>query len=214
LSLFLNQIADKTLTSKVLFKKVEKDFTLVLILLDGINSAKATVRYTCARVLVDLSGVYPENLYNYINQFIKLLRSDYRIIKWNAMAIIANLASVDKNKVIDDNFERYFDLLNDGYMVTVANLATYSSKIGLAKPYLANAIAHELLKVENITLTPNLTEECKRVIAEQTINSFDLMFSLFDEKTKAEVLSFVNRQLESPRDSLRRRARTFVLKRG
>jgi hypothetical protein len=210
----LNQIADKTLTTDVLFKKVEKDFTLVPILLEGITSTKATVRYTCARVLVDLSGIYPENLYNYINQFIELLKSDYRIIKWNAVAIIANLASVDKNKVLDDNFDKYFGLLHDGYMVTVANLATYSSKIGLAKPYLANAIAHELLKVENITLTPNLTEECKRVIAEQTINSFDLMFSLFDEKTKAEVLSFVSNQLESPRDSLKRRAKTFALRWG
>ena len=210
----LNQIADKTLTTDVLFRKVEKDFTLVPILLEGITSTKATVRYTCARVLVDLSGIYPENLYNYINQFIELLKSDYRIIKWNAMAIIANLASVDKNKVLDDNFDKYFGLLHDGYMVTVANLATYSSKIGLAKPYLANAIAHELLKVENITLTPNLTEECKRVIAEQTINSFDLMFSLFDEKTKAEVLSFVNNHLESPRDSLKRRAKTFALRWG
>ena len=210
----LNQIADKTLTTGVLFKKVEKDFNLVPILLEGITSTKATVRYTCARVLVDLSGIYPENLYNYINQFIELLKSNYRIIKWNAVAIIANLASVDKNNVLDDNFDKYFGLLHDGYMVTVANLATYSSKIGLAKPYLANAIAHELLKVENITLTPNLTEECKRVIAEQTINSFDLMFSLFDEKTKAEVLSFVNNQLESPRDSLKRRAKTFALRWG
>jgi len=210
----LNQIADKTLTSEVLFKKVEKDFTLVPILLEGVTSTKATVRYTCARVLVDLSGIYPENLYNYINQFIELLKSNYRIIKWNAVAIIANLASVDKNNVLDDNFDKYFGLLNDGYMVTVANLVTYSSKIGLTKPYLANAIAHELLKVENITLTPNLTEECKRVIAEQTINSFDLMFSLFDEKTKAEVLSFVNNQLESPRDSLKRRAKTFALRWG
>ena len=210
----LNQIADKTLTSEVLFKKVEKDFTLVPMLLEGITSSKATVRYTCARVLVDLSRIYPENLYNYINQFIELLESDYRIIKWNAMAIIANLASVDKNKVLDYNFDKYFGLLHDGYMVTVANLVTYSSKIGLAKPYLANAIAHELLNVENITLTPNLTEECKRVIAEQTINNFDLMFSLFDEKTKTEVLSFVNNQLESPRDSLKRRAKTFALRWG
>jgi hypothetical protein len=210
----LNQIADKTLTSEVLFKKVEKDFTLVPILLEGITSTKATIRYTCARVLVDLSRSYPENLYHYINQFIELLKSDYRIIKWNAMAIIANLASVDKNKVLDYNFDKYFGLLHDGYMVTVANLASYSSKIGLAKPYLANAIAHELLNVENITLTPNLTEECKRVIAEQAINSFDLMFSLFDEKTKTEVLSFVNNQLESPRDSLKRRAKTFALRWG
>ena len=210
----LNQIADKTLTSEVLFKKVEKDFALVPILLEGITSTKATIRYTCARVLVDLSRIYPENLYKYINQFIELLKSDYRIIKWNAMAIIANLASVDKNKVLDYNFDKYFGLLHDGYMVTVANLASYSSKIGLAKPYLANAIAHELLNVENITLTPNLTEECKRVIAEQAINSFDLMFSLFDEKTKTEVLSFVNNQLESPRDSLKRRAKTFALRWG
>ena len=210
----LNQIADKTLTSEVLFKKVEKDFTLVPILLEGITSTKATVRYTCARVLVDLSRIYPEKLYNYINQFIELLKSDYRIIKWNAMAIIANLALVDKNKMLDYNFDKYFGLLHDGYMVTVANLASYSSKIGLAKPYLANAIAHELLNVENITLTPNLTEECKRVIAEQAINSFDLMFSLFDEKTKTEVLSFVNNQLESPRDSLKKRAKTFALRWG
>jgi hypothetical protein len=210
----LNQIADKTLTSEVLFKKVEKDFALVPILLEGITSTKATIRYTCARVLVDLSRIYPENLYKYINQFIELLKSDYRIIKWNAMAIIANLASVDKNKVLDYNFDKYFGLLHDGYMVTVANLASYSSKIGLAKPYLANAIAHELLNVENITLTPNLTEECKRVIAEQAINSFDLMFSLFDEKTKTAVLSFVNNQLESPRDSLKRRAKTFALRWG
>jgi len=214
LSLLLDQIADKTLTAEVLFKKVEKDFTLVPVLLEGTTSTKATVRYTCARVLVDLSGAYPENLYNYINHFIELLESNYRIIKWNAMAIIANLASVDKNKVLDDNFDKYFGLLHDGYMVTVANLATYSSKIGLAKPYLANLVAHELLKVENITLTPNLTEECKRVIAEKAINSFDLMFSLFDEKTKTQVLSFVNKQLESSRERLKRKAKTFALKWG
>jgi len=214
LSLLLDQIADKTLTSEVLFKKVEKNFTLVPVLLEGITSTKATVRYTCAKVLVDLSGAYPENLYNYINHFIELLESDFRIIKWNAMAIIANLASVDKHKVLDDNFDKYFGLLHDGYMVTLANLAGYSSKIGLAKPYLANAVAHELLKIENITLTPNLTEECKRVIAEKAINSFDLMFSLFDEKTKTQVLSFVNKQLESPRETLKRKAKTFALKWG
>jgi hypothetical protein len=214
LSLLIKQIANKTLTKEALLKKAEQDFTLIPILLEGVTSSNATVRYTCGRVLVVLSESYPENLYNYMQELIELLKSDFSIIKWNGMRIIANLAAVDRNNVFDDIFEDYFSLLNDGYMVTVANLVTFSSKIGLAKPYLANKIAKELLKVEDIALTPNLTEECRRVIAEHALSSFNLMFTLFDEQLKNNVLSFAKKQLKSPRDGLRQRAKTFVLRWG
>ena len=210
MSQLLNQIADKTLSKEDVFEKIEHDFTLIPIILNGTTSAKANVRYTCTKVLIKLSEKHSENIYPYITQVFALLKSNYRIIKWNGLQLISNLASVDKNNVFDDNFDDYFNLLNDGYMVTVANVATFSSKIALAKPYLADRIAKELLKVENVPLTPHLTEECRRVIAEKTIASFGSMFNLLEEKLKNQVIDFVKRQLDSPRVSLRKEAEEFL----
>jgi predicted house-cleaning noncanonical NTP pyrophosphatase (MazG superfamily) len=95
-------------------------------------------------------------------------------------------------------------------MVTVANVVGNSGKIALAKPYLAQKIANELLKVENIPTTPHLTEECKRVIAEKAIESFDLFFDRID--TKQKVFSFAKRQLDSPRRTLKKEAENFLRK--
>jgi hypothetical protein len=95
-------------------------------------------------------------------------------------------------------------------MVTVANVVGHSGKIALAKPYLANKITNELLRVENISTTPHLTEECKRVIAEKAIESFDLFFDKIEQKEK--VISFVKRHRNSKRPALRAEAENFLKK--
>ena len=95
-------------------------------------------------------------------------------------------------------------------MVTVANIVGYSGKIALAKPNLAQKIADELLKVEDISTTPHLTDECKGVIAEKAIESFDLFFDRIDDKKK--VISFVRNHAKSPRKTLRTGAETFLKK--
>lgn len=97
-------------------------------------------------------------------------------------------------------------------MVTVANLAGASGKIALAKPHLANRIAKELLKAESLSVTPHLTEECKRVIMEHVIESFSLFFDKLNQNTKNMVYGFVERQLGSTRQSLRKQAAVFVKK--
>ncbi len=140
----------------------------------------------------------------------KLLDSKYRILTWNAMAVIANLTVVDVDRAFDAIFGKYYSFLNDEYMVTVANVVGNSAKIASAKPYLVQKITAELLKVEEISVTPHLTEECKRVIAEHAIKAFDVFFDKVE--AKAKVISFVKRQLESPRASLRREAERFLEK--
>ena len=161
---------------------------------------------------MDLSEQQPEKLYPHMDSFVDLLSSKYRILTWNAIAILANLAKVDKDKKFDAIFNQYFSLLNDKYMVTVANIVGYSSKIALAKPYLIPRITIELLKVENIPTNPHLTEECKRVIAEKTIESFSLFFDKIENRK--QVISFVARQIDSPRKTLRNRAEAFLAKFG
>jgi hypothetical protein len=109
-------------------------------------------------------------------------------------------------------FDKYYGFLNSEYMVTVANVVGNSGKIALAKTYLIPRITVELLKVENVSVTPHLTEECKRVIAEHAIGTFDLFFDKIEEKEKKKVLAFVERQLGSSRRSLGAKAADFLKK--
>ena len=95
-------------------------------------------------------------------------------------------------------------------MVTVANVVGNSGKIALAKPYLIPKITEELLKVEDISTSPHLTEECKRVIAEKTIKVLDLFFDRIDQKER--VISFVKACFDSPRERLRTTAENFLKK--
>jgi hypothetical protein len=208
----LIKVADKTLTKEGLQQKVEQNFDLLPVLLKGTCSPKAAVRYGCAKVLMDLSEEYPEKLYPYMDAFIDLLDSKYRILTWNAMAIIANLAKVDKEQKFDAIFDKYYSFLNNEYMVTVANVVGNSGKIALAKLQLISKITAGLLKVENISVTPHLTEECKRVIVEKAIGTFDLFFDKIEEKEKKKVLAFVERQLDSSRRTLRTKAADFLEK--
>jgi len=206
----LQKLVSKSMTKEELFQKVRQNFDILPEVLNGVSSSKAAIRYGCAKVLMDLSEEYPEKLYPYMDYFVNLLDSKYRILTWNAMATIANLAKVDKDKKFDAIFDKYYSFLNNEYMVTVANVVGNSGKIALAKPYLAQKIANELLKVENIPTTPHLTEECKRVIAEKAIESFDLFFDRID--TKQKVFSFAKRQLDSPRRTLKKEAENFLRK--
>jgi hypothetical protein len=207
---FLGKFANKSITAEELFHFVEHNFALLPQVVKGVSSSRASIRYGCARVLMDLSEAHPEKLYPCMDSFINLLDSKYRILIWNAMAIIANLTRVDKDKKFDTAFDKYYGFLNDEYMVTVANVVRNSGKIALAKPYLVDRITDELLKVDDISVTPHLTEECKRVIAEKTIRSIDLFFERV--KQKKRVISFVEKHADSPRKTLRVTAENFLKK--
>jgi hypothetical protein len=206
----LQKLANKSITKEMLLQKVKQNFSMLPEVLNGVSSPKAAIRYSCTKVLMDLSEEYPEKLYPYMDSFITLLDSKYRILTWNAMAILANLAKVDADQKFDAVFDKYYSRLNDAYMVTVANVVGNSAKIALAKPHLIQKITNELLKVEKISTTPHLTEECKRVIAEHTIKSFALFLDKIEQKEK--VVSFASRHLNSPRKTLRNAAEEFLTK--
>ena len=203
-------LVDKTITKEELLNRVKRDFSLLPLLLKGLDSSKAAVRYGCAKVLMDLSDEHPEKLYPHFDLFIDLLDSRYRILTWNALAIIANLTRVDADKKFDAIFDKYYSLLNNDYMVTVANVVGNSGKIANAKPYLIPEITDELLKVQELSTGPHLTKECRRVIAQQAIKSVDLFFDKIDQKER--VLSFVEACLDSSRKKLRTTAENFLEK--
>jgi hypothetical protein len=205
-------LMDKTVTKDELLNRVKQDFSLIPLLLKGVDHPKAAVRYGCSKVLMDLSEEHPEKMYPHFDSFIELLDSKYRILTWNALAIIANLTQVDAENKFDPIFDRYYSFLDDDYMVTVANVVGNSGKIAHAKPYLIPKITDELLKVQNISTSPHLTDECRRIIAQHAIKTFDLFFDRIDRKER--VISFVKLHLDSPRKKLRTAAEKFLEKWG
>jgi hypothetical protein len=206
----LQRLGSKEMTKSELFQCVESDFSLVPFLLEGTDSTKATIRYGCASVLMNLSEKYPHELCPYWNNFIVLLDSKYRILTWNAFAIIANLTAVDVDHKFDALFDKYYCFLGNEYMVTVSNVVVNSATIASNKPYLADEITAELLKVQNLKITPHLTEECKLVITEQTISTFNSFFDII--QNKKPVIAFAKQHINSVRASLRREAQNFLKK--
>ena len=209
-STFLKELEEKSITKEQLLKKVKQDDTLISELIDGVSSNKASIRYGCAKVLMDLSEEEPEKLYSHMDFFITLLDSKFRILTWNAIVIIANLAKVDTENKFDSIFEKYYQLIENEYMVTVANVVGNSGKIALAKPYLTEKITTELLKVQDISTTPHLSEECKRVIAQHTIKSFNLFYPQIEQKDK--VIRFVKKHVNSSRKTLQKESEKFLKK--
>lgn len=206
----LNKLVNKSLTKEQLADKVKQNFDILTIIVNGMNSPKATIRYGCGKILMDLSEEYPEKVYPHWDFFVNLLDSKYRILTWQAMAIIANLTKVDTENKFYTVFEKYYDFINNDYMVTVANVVGHSSKIALAKPHLIQRITSEMLNVEDLSITPHLTEECKRVIAEKTIESIDTFFDQVEQKEK--VISFVEKHRNSSRKTLKVEAEKFLEK--
>lgn len=208
----LEKLVDKSLTKEQLLEKVKQDSKLIPEVVNGMNSSKAAIRYGCGKVLMNLSEEQPGKLYPYFDFFVEILDSKYRILTWQAMAIIANLTSVDKDKKFDLIFNKYYNFINNEYMVTVANLVGNSGKIARFKPNLIPLITDEILKVECLKTTPHLTDECKRVIAESAITTFDAFFDKIENKER--VFSFVKKQVNSSRKSLKTKAEKFLDKWG
>jgi len=206
----LQKLSSKQITKAQLYKKVEAHFNLVPQLIDGTASAKASVRYGCASVLMDLSSKYPDKLYPYMDYFVGLLDSKHRILTWNALAIVANLTASDSEGKFDSIFDKYYSYLGSEYMVTVANTVGNSAVIAKNKPYLADRITAELLKVQNLKITSHLTEECKLVIAQQAIKTFNTLMTL--TKNKKALLDFGEKHKNSSRDALRKEAQLFLKK--
>jgi len=203
-------IANKRIDRGMLLEMVLKDPGLVPKLIEGTTSSKALVRYGCANVLTDLSKERPEDLYPHFDDIAGLLDSGYRILVWNGLAMLSNLAKIDRHDRFDKIKDRYYAFLKDDYMVTVANTVDNSTAIAKAKPHLIPYITERILDVENIELTEHLTEECKNIIIQKSVAYLD---SVYDEiEDRERVLSFVEKQVGSGRKTLADAAKGFLKK--
>jgi hypothetical protein len=177
------------------------------LLLDGLNSETARIKYGCDKVLRFLSKENPSTLYPYFDLFAANLNSEKTILKWGAIDILANLASVDSKNRIKDVLDSYFSPIAGPVLITAANIAKGAARIALARPEYTGRVTQDLLKIEKGKYQ---TEECRQIALGQAIKSFDQFFDQI--KYRKPVLEFVSRQLKSPRSSTKKLAEKFLKK--
>jgi hypothetical protein len=181
-------------------------------IIDAVKTEKSTLKFGYEKILRLISEKFPELIYPYFNDFVKLLDSENNFLKWGAMLTIANLTSVDSENRFEKIFRKYYSPVNGPVMISAANVVGSSWKIADAKPELADKIAGELLKVQNAEYINRgeVSDECKNVVCGHAVDSFARFYDKIINKKP--VLDFVNAQLSNTRAPVRKKAEKFLRK--
>ena len=203
----LDKIAQKGSDKEAIAESIADDPTRIAEIIEGLSSRKASVKFGCGKVLRIISERHPEALYPHIDTFIKLLDSNNNIMKWEGIHVIGNLACVDKGKKIDAILTKYLKPIQGPVMITAANVIGGAAKIAAAKPYLAERIAAEILKVQHAKYA---TAECRNVALGHALDAFEIFFDKI--KNKQPVIDLVTKQMDNTRNSTRKRAEKLLKK--
>lgn len=176
---------------------------------EGLTADTARVKYGCLKLLRIISEQRPHILYPSFEKFLPLLGSDNNILKWGAIIVIGNLATVDTEGKIEATLEQYLKPISGPVMITAANVIQGAGKIAVAKPHLVGKIASAVLQVEKARYK---TPECRNVAIGHAIESFGRFYQHLVKP--ALVLAFIQRQVDNSRQPVRLKAAKFLQRHG
>jgi len=171
----------------------------------GLNAERARVKFGCAKALRDCGERRPELLYPEFDYFVRQLRHRNKILQWEAARMLSFLASVDVQRKFDRIFRRYFAPIRGPEMITAATVIQSGARVAGAKPYLADRIAGEILKVERGRYQ---TPTCRDIAIGHAIAALSSCYWLLNDRGR--VLRFVRRQTRNARPATRKKAQRFL----
>lgn len=205
----LNFLLTDKLTIKELASIIEFN-NLLPELLNIVNTEKSSIKYTCCKITRYISEKNPQILYPYYFIISSWLNNENNFIKWDAIYIISNLASVDKDNNFSKIYDKYFNFINCGQMITAANIVENSWKFVIANPTLDADITFKLLNIPNIIYfnKNQISSECNKIVCGKVIESFDKYFN--NSCYQDLMIDFVEKQLSSTRKSIVKLAKRFL----
>jgi hypothetical protein len=203
-------LSSASLLPESVAEQAVKDKAILQSLLDGISagSKKMQVREISFKALLVLSHEGPDVLFPHWGYLVGLLGSDNAFTKYAAIHIIAALVPADEEGRFAGVFNTYFDLLDDESVMVASHAAGQSGRIAKAKPDLQSDIVDRLLGIEQA----HFDQGRKDLIKSYAIAAFDAYFAESDRK--AEILAFVQRQVDCTSPKTRKAAKAFLKKWG
>ena len=210
----LAQIGEKGTDPEVIAQGAIERPALIPELIAGLGARQARTKYGCEKVLRRISEKKPALVYPYFDTFAELLQEPNNILRWGAIMILANLASVDSRGKIEELFSKYCAFIAGPVMITAANVIGSLPRIAKARPEMAERISREIIKVETATyeLHGCPSPECRNVAIGHAVAALGEIFESIEKKKP--VLEFVTRQLKNGRASVRKAAAVFLTKHG
>lgn len=201
------QLAEKTLMAEQLAHKAIAQPAFLPMLVDGLDQSRADVKYGCGKALRIVVDEEPELLYSYFDVFASMLDSRNKIIRWEAIYLIAGLAPVDGDDKISEIWPAYFRSVEGPEMITAANVVNGAARIALARRDLVEDVIREILRVYKGKYE---TEECYRVVAGAALKAFEKLYKLAPDKEP--LIRFAELHARSSRIPTRNAARRLLEK--
>lgn len=175
-----------------------------------VQTETSSVKFACTKAIRLVSEQRPEMVYPYFEDIAIWLHHDNSFIKWDAILILSNLASVDFDNRFEAIYEDYFALIHDPQMITAANVAGNAWKIVLAKPELENDITRRLLEVLQVVYMNKgePSPECNCIVCGQVLECFEHYFE--QSSNQALMIKFAQEQFGSNRKTVAKTAEKFL----
>jgi len=183
------------------------DGQLLASVFRGTTSKLPRVKFGCSKALMLLSAKQPELLYPEIDNVVGLLDSDNQILKWNAIAILGNLAAADHERRVPGVTRMLLSYLSCGELITVNNAIAALGKIGRAHPGEQAEIASRLIAVEKCSFN---TAECRNIAVGKALLALDMF--LEHGGASMEAIEFARRQTGNRRAATAKKAKALLRK--
>jgi len=137
-----------------------------------------------------------------------MLDSEKNIILWAGIELLGDLSKVDLHHKVRQQLPRLYSYLNTGKMITANHAVASLCKIAGEEVDLQKEIIREILKIKSYKYD---SEECKNIVYGNIIKEIGSMFKVIeDEKTKEEVIKFVEEQVSNTRNATKKKAERFL----
>jgi hypothetical protein len=158
-----------------------------------------TARFAAGKTLAVTAGKDPARVYPYFDAIAGLLESGSKVVRWNAMQVIARLAAADTGRKLDGILDAYLGFISAGNLISAANAIQGAGKIGQHRPDLVNRIVPAILEVERATYE---TAECRNVAIGHALEAFQELGPSVCRRP--EVAGFIRRQMRNTRAAVAR----------
>jgi hypothetical protein len=167
----------------------------------------ARIKFSCAKSLRMLSEKRPDLLLPKSDKILELLGSENQILKWNAIAILGNLAILDPGNLRKILLPKLYALLSGGELIAANHAIAALANIGRAFPKEQKKITASLLAIEDAVFK---TDECRNIAIGKTIVA--LATFLDSGNAPKEVIEFARRQTVNRRPATAKKAVSLLRK--
>lgn len=168
---------------------------------EAMAAPSGTARFAAGKSLTVTAERDPARVYPHVDAIAKLLDAEGKIVRWNAMQILAALAPVDAHRKLDAVLGQFLAFIRGSNMVSAANAARVAGKVALSRPDVIDRVVPGILAVEGATYE---TPECRNVAIGHVLGILAELGPAVCHRP--DVAAFIRRQCANTRAAVARRA--------